>query len=130
MCAYPRGVGTLDARSRSVGSAFIAAALVWVVLSLALPRTDVSSVVRDPAGIRLGPMAALAVVASDRPTTSVGVRRGELPDVIPAVVSAAAGTRSALLWLIGDVRFPVSSITTSRLTTGLVRRGPPLSFRT
>ncbi len=75
-------------------------------------------------------MTVLAAIASDRPTTSLDAGRSDHPDVIPALVSAEAGTRSALLWLIGDVRIPVASIATSRLASGLVRRGPPFSFDT
>jgi hypothetical protein len=102
--------------------------LVWSVVSLTLPRTDVESFVLDPAGARIGPMAVLAAIASDRPTTSLDTGRSGHPDVIPAVLSTEAGTRSALVWATWDVRVPVSSLATSRLTAGVSRRGPPSPF--
>jgi hypothetical protein len=111
--AYPHHVGTLDARPRSAITALIGAFVVWSVVSLMLPRTDMRSFVQDPAGARFGPLIVLSAIASDRPTTSLD-----------------AGTRSALMWLIGDVRFPASSIAISRLAAGLVRRGPPPSLPT
>lgn len=127
MSAYPRHVGTLDVRPRSAVTALIGVFVVWSVVSLMLPRTDMGSFTQDPAGARIGPMIVLSAIASDRPTTSLDAGRSPHPDAIPAVISAAAGTRSALLWLIGNVRFPASLIAMSRLATGLVRRGPPSS---
>jgi hypothetical protein len=124
--AYPRRVETLDARARSAFTALIGVVLVWAVASLTLPRTDLGSIARDPDGAWTGPITALEAIASDRPTAAFDARRSEHPDAIPAVISAEAGTRSALLWVIGDERFPPSSIATSRLADGVVRRGPPL----
>jgi hypothetical protein len=126
--AYPQGVGTLDARPRSAVTTLIGVVLVWSIASLTLPRSDVGSFAEDPVGARLGPMTELVAITSDRPTTTLDARRSEHPDAIPAVVSAEVGTRSALLWLFGDVRFPASSIATSRLAVVVLRRGPPFSF--
>ena len=126
--AYAHLVGTLDARPRSAVTALVGVVLVWSVVSLTLPRTDVESFVLDLAGARIGPMAVLAAIASDRPTTSLDTGRSQHPDVIPAVLSLEAGTRSALLWATWDVRVPVSSIATSRLAAGVSRRGPPPPF--
>jgi hypothetical protein len=129
--AYPQDVGTLDARPRSAVTTLIGVILVWSVVSLTLlPRTHVGSFAEDPIGAKLGPLTVLVAIASDRPTTTLDARRSERPDAIPAVVSAEAGTRSALLSQFGDVRFPASSIATSRLAAVVVRRGPPLSFAT
>jgi hypothetical protein len=127
--AYPQGVGTLDARPRSAVTTLIGVVLVCSVALLPLPRTDVGSFAEDPVGAILGPMSVLVAIASDWPTT-LETRRSEHPDAIPAVVSAEAGTRSALLWLFGDVRFPASSIATLRLAAVVVRRGPPFSSPT
>jgi hypothetical protein len=127
--AYPHDVEALDPPRNAV-TAFIGVVLVWSVVSLTLPRTDGKSFAQDPAGARIGPMTALVAIASDRPTTPLDARRSEHPDAIPALLSAEAGTRSALLWLIGDVRFPASLIATSRLAADVVRRGPPFSFPT
>ena len=102
--------------------------VVWSVVACTLPRTDAESLQSGHVGARLDPIRALVAIASDRPTTSFDVNRSERPDVIPAVIAADAGTRSALLWVIGDVRFPASSITTSRIVDSVVRRGPPLSI--
>jgi hypothetical protein len=128
--AYAHRVGTLDARQRSAVTALIGVVLVWSVASLTLPRTDLGSLAADPVGARIGPMTMLAAIASDRPATTFGARRSEHLDAIPAVLSAEAGTRSALRWLIGDVRFPASLIAISRLASGVARRGPPFSFAT
>jgi hypothetical protein len=128
--AYAHRVGTLDARQRSAVTALIGVVLVWSVASLVLPRTDLGSLAADPVGARIGPMSILAAIASDRPATTLDAPRSEHPDAIPAVLSAEAGTRSALQWLIGDVRFPASLIATSRLASGMGRRGPPFSFAT
>jgi len=125
--AYPRHMGTIDVRRRSAVTALIGVFVVWTVVSLMLPRTDVGSFAQDPAGARIGPLTVLSAIASDRPTTSVDAARSEHPDAIPAVISAAAGTRSAFLWLIGNVRYPVSLIAMSRLAAGVLRRGPPSS---
>lgn len=125
---YPRRVGTLDVRSRRAITVVIGVVLVWSVASLTLPRPDAGSFTGDPFGARIVPKTTLAAIASDRPTTSLDARRSEYLDVIPAVVSTEAGTRSALLWEIGDGRVLASSIATSPLATGLVRRGPPFSF--
>lgn len=118
-------MGTLDARSRSAVNAIIGVILVWAVASLTLPSADLRSFTLDPVGARIGPMASLDAIASDRPTTSLDVRRSDRPDVIPAVASAAAGTRAALSWVMRDVRFPTSLMATSPLRTGMARRGPP-----
>jgi hypothetical protein len=123
-------VGTLEVRPRSAVVAVIAVVVVWSVASLMVPRTDVGPSASDPVGARIGPMSVLAAIASDRPTMTLDAGRSEHPDTIPAVVSAEAGTRSALLWLIGDVRFPASLIATSRLAADVVRRGPPFFFAT
>ena len=105
----------------------IGAVLVWSVVSLMLPRTDASWIAPDPIGVRIEPMTALTAIASDRPTTTFGVPRAEHPDAIPAVVSAAAGTRSALIQPNGDVRSPTSSFARARLAARVNRRGPPFS---
>jgi hypothetical protein len=128
--AYPHGVEVLDARPRNAMTVLIGILLVWSVVSLTLPRTDVDAFAQDPVGVRIGPMIALVAIASDRPTARLDARQSEHPDAIPALLWAEAGTRSALLWLIGDVRFPASLIATSRLAADVVRRGPPLSFAT
>jgi hypothetical protein len=120
----------IDARPRSAVAALISVVLVWSIVSLTLPRTDMRSFAQDPVGAWIGPTTVLATIASDRPTPTLDARRNEHPDVIPAIVSAEADTRSALLWLIGDVRLPTSLLTTLRLAAGLVRRGPPFSFAT
>jgi hypothetical protein len=119
-------VGTLDVRSRTAVNAVIGVLLVWAVASLTLPSADLRSFVFDPIGARIGPMTSLEAVASDRPTTSLDVRRNDRPDVIPAVVSAEAGTRAALLWVMRDVRFPTSLMAASPLAAGVTHRGPPL----
>ena len=119
-------VGTLDARSRSAVNAIIGVLLVWAVASLMLPAADLRSFTFDPVGARIGPMASLEAVASDRPTASLDLRRSDRPVAIPAVVSADAGTRAALLSVMRDVRFPTSLMAMSPLATGVVRRGPPL----
>ena len=119
-------VGTLDARSRSAVNAIIGVLLVWAVASLMLPAADLRSFTFDPVGARIGPMASLEAVASDRPTASLDLRRSDHPVAIPAVVSADAGTRAALLSVMRDVRFPTSLMAMSPLATGVVRRGPPL----
>ena len=118
-------VGTLDARSRSAVNAIIGVLLVWAVASLMLPAADLRSFTFDPVGARIGPMASLEAVASDRPTASLDLRRSDHPVAIPAVVSADAGTRAALLSVMRDVRFPTSLMAMSPLATGVVRRGPP-----
>jgi hypothetical protein len=123
-------VGTLDARSRSAVNAIIGVLLVWAVASLMLPAADLRSFTFDPVGARIGPMASLEAVASDRPTASLDLRRSDHPVAIPAVVSADAGTRAALLSVMRDVRFPTSLMAMSPLATGVVRRGPPLPFGT
>jgi hypothetical protein len=122
-------VGTLDASPRSAVTTLIGVVLVWSVALLMLPRADLGSFAEDPVGARLGPMAVVVAIASDRPTT-LDARRSEHADAIPAIVSVEAGTRSALLWLFGDARFPASLIATSRLAAVVVRRGPPFSFPT
>ena len=99
---------------------------MWAVASLVLPAADLRSITFDPVGARIGPMASLDAIASDRPTRSLDVRRNDHPDAIPAVVSAEAGTRAALLWVMRDVRFPASLMAMSPLATGVGRRGPPL----
>lgn len=119
-------VGTLDTRSRSAVNAIIGVLLVWAVASLMLPAADLRSFTFDPVGARIGPMASLEAVASDRPTASLDLRRSDHPVAIPAVVSADAGTRAALLSVMRDVRFPTSLMAMSPLATGVVRRGPPL----
>ena len=119
-------VGTLDARSRSAVNAIIGVLLVWAVASLMLPAADLRSFTFDPVGARIGPMASLEAIASDRPTASLDLRRSDHPVAIPAVVSADAGTRAALLSVMRDVRFPTSLMAMSPLATGVVRRGPPL----
>jgi hypothetical protein len=91
-----------------------------------LPAADLRSFTFDPVGARIGPMASLEAVASDRPTASLDLRRSDHPVAIPAVVSADAGTRAALLSVMRDVRFPTSLMAMSPLATGVVRRGPPL----
>ena len=101
--------------------------MVWSVAWLTLSGT-VGSFAPDPVGARIGPMTMLATIASNRPTASLDARRSEHPEVVPALLLADAGTRSSLLWRIGDVSFPASSIATSRLASDVVRRGPPLSF--
>jgi hypothetical protein len=118
-------VGTLDARSRNAVNAIIGVLLVWAVASLMLPAADLRSFTFDPVGARIGPMASLEAVASDRPTASLDLRRSDHPVAIPAVVSADAGTRAALLSVMRDVRFPTSLMAMSPLATGVVRRGPP-----
>lgn len=127
--AYPRGVEAIDASPRDAVTVLIGLVLVWSVASLTLPRTDVGSFASDPEGVRIGPMTMLVAIASDRPAT-VLAQLDEHPDAVPALLSAKAGTRSALLWLIGDVRFPASLIATSRIAGDVVRRGPPFSFTT
>ena len=117
---------TLDGRSRGTVNVIIGVLLVWAVATLVLPSADLRSFAFDPVGARIGPMTSLEAVASDRPTTSVDVRRNDRPDVIPAIVSAEAGTRAALLWVIRDVRFPTSLMATSPLAAGVTHRGPPL----
>ena len=119
-------VGTLDARSRSAVDLIVGVLLVWAVASLTLPSADIHAFTFDPVGARIGPMAALDAIASDRPTTSLDVRRSDRLDVIPAVASAEAGTRAALMRVMRDVRFPTSLMATSPLGTGVTRRGPPL----
>ena len=128
MNAYPHRVEAIDARPRSAVTALISVVLVWSVVSLTLAATDVGSLVRGPAGARVGPMTSLVAIASDRPTTTFDAGYNGHPDAIPAVVSAEAVTRSALHPLIGDVRFPASSIATSRIATAVARRGPPPSI--
>jgi hypothetical protein len=123
-------VGTLDVRSRGAVNAIIGVLLVWAVASLLLPAADLRSITYDPIGARIGPMASLDAIASDRPTRSLDVRRNDHPDAIPAVVSAEADTRAALLWVTRDVRFPASLMATSPLATGVGRRGPPLPSNT
>ena len=118
-------VGTLDVRSRAAVNAIIGVLLAWAVASLVLPAADLRSITFDPAGARIGPMTSLDAIASDRPTRSIDLRRNDRPDAIPAVLSAEAGTRAALLWVMGDVRFPASLVSTSPLATGVSRRGPP-----
>ena len=101
-------MGTLDVRSRSAVNTIIGVLLVWAVASLMLPTADLRSFTFDPVGARIGPMASLE---ASRPTvprrrsTSGGVTH---PVAIPAVVSADAGTRAALLSVMRDVRFPAS----------------------
>jgi hypothetical protein len=119
-------VGTLDVRSRGAINVIIGVLLVWAVASLTLPSADLRSFTFDPVGARIGPMTSLEAVASDRPTTSRDIRRNDRPDVIPAVLSAEAGTRAALLWVMRDVRFPMSLMATSPLAAGVTHRGPPL----
>jgi hypothetical protein len=121
-------VETLDVRPRSAVTALVGVVLAWSVVSLTLPRTDVGSFVEDLAGARIGPMTLLVAIASDRPTAPLDAARTEHPDVIPAVLSTDAGTRTALLWAIGVLGVPVSSIATSRLAAGVSRRGPPSPF--
>jgi hypothetical protein len=123
-------VRTLDAQPRSVVIALTLVVLVWANASLALPQTDAGFSARAPVDVRIAPMTVLAAIASDRPATTPAVRRSGHPDAIPAVISVEAGTRSALMQLTDDVPLPASSIATSRLAHGLVRRGPPLSFAT
>ena len=79
---------------------------------------------------RIRPMTVLATIVSDLPIMTFDARRNPYPETIPAALAAEAGTRSALLWLIGDMRFPASLIASSRLAADLVRRGPPFSFTT
>ena len=124
--AYPHLVGTLDARSRSAVDAIIGVLLVWAVASLALPTADLRSFTFDPVGVRIGPLTLLAAIASDRPAASLDVRRDDHPEAIPAVVSAEAGTRAALSWVIRGMRFLASPMVRAPMATGLVRRGPPL----
>jgi hypothetical protein len=119
-------VGTLDVRSRSTVNAIIGVLLVWTVASLVLPAADRRSVTFDPVGARIGPMASLDAITSDRPTRSLDVRRNERPEAIPAILPAEAGMRAALLWVMRDVRFPASLMSMSPLATGVGRRGPPL----
>ena len=118
-------MGTLDVRSRGAVNAIIGVLLVWAVATLVLPAADLRSVTFDPAGARIGPLALLDAVASDRPTKTLDVRRNDRPDAIPAVLSAEAGTRAALLWTMRDVSFPASLMSVSPLATGVGRRGPP-----
>jgi hypothetical protein len=101
--------------------------LVWSVVALMLPRTDADRIAPDPIGARIEPMTALTAIASDRPTTTLDVRRAEHPDAIPAIVSATAGTRSALVRPNGDVRSPMTSIARARFAAQVTRRGPPFS---
>jgi hypothetical protein len=117
-------VGTLD-RSRGTVNAIIGVLLVWAVATLMLPAADLRSFTFDPVGARVGPMASLEAIASDRPTMSLDLRRSDHPVAIPALVSADAGTRAALQWVMRDVRFPTSLMAKSPLATGVARRGPP-----
>ena len=118
-------MGTLDVRSRGAVNAIIGVLLVWAVASLVLASADLRSITFDPVGARIGPMASLDAIASDRPTRSLDLRRNHHPDAIPAVVSVEAVTRAALLWVMRDVRFPASLMARSPLATGMGRRGPP-----
>jgi hypothetical protein len=121
-------VGTLEARSRNAVTALIGVVLVWSLASLTLPRADIGSLARGPADTAwVGSITDLAAIASDRPTTTLDARRSEHPHVIPSVLSAEAMTRSALLWLTGDVRFPASLIALSLIAAGVLRRGPPFA---
>jgi hypothetical protein len=123
-------VDTQGSLSKSAVTMVIGVVLVWSLASLTLTQTDLGAFARDPVGARIGPMTVLEAIASDRPMTTFDARPSEHPDALPAVVSADAGTRSALLWVIGDVRLPASFIATSRLASGIARRGPPFSFVT
>ena len=125
--AYPFSVEACDARPRNVGTALMGVVLVWSVVALMLPRTDADRIAPDPIGARIEPMTALTAIASDRPTTTLDVRRAEHPDAIPAIVSATAGTRSALVRPNGDVRSPMTSIARARFAAQVTRRGPPFS---
>ena len=118
-------MGTLNARSRSAVNAIIGVLLVWAVASLTLPSADLRSFTFDLGDARIGPMVSLDAIASDRPTTSLDLRRHDRPDAVPAVVSHEAGTRAALLWVMRDVRFPTSLMAMSPLAIGVARRGPP-----
>ena len=118
-------MGTLDVRSRGAVNAIIGVLLVWAVASLVLPAADLRSITFDPVGARIGPMASLDAIASDRPTRSLDLRRNHHPDAIPALVSVDALTRAALLWVMRDVHFPASLMARSPLSTGVGRRGPP-----
>jgi hypothetical protein len=108
----------------------IGVVLMWSVVSCTLPRAGAGSSLSDPVGARLDPIGVLVAIASDRPTRSFDIKQSEHPDVIPSVIAAEAGTRSALLGEAGDVRFPPSSIATWRLIDSVVRRGPPRTFAT
>lgn len=127
---YAHRVETIDARPRCTVIVLISLVLVWALASFALPRIDVGAASANLVGERIGPMTDLVAIASDRPTTTIDDRRSEHLDSIPALVSAETVTRSALKWLIGDMRFPSSLIATSRLAAELVRRGPPFSLST
>ena len=119
-------MGTLDVRSRSAVNAIIGVLLVWAIATMVLPTADLRTITFDPIGARIGPMASLDAIASDRPTRSLDIRRNDRSDAIPAILSAEAGTRAALLWVMRDVRFPASRMAVSPLATGVGRRGPPL----
>ena len=119
-------MGTLEARPRNAVTALIGVLLVWSVAALTLPRADIGSISRGQVDTAwIGPIADLPAIASDRPTTTLDVRRSEQPHMIPAILSAEAVTRAALLWLTGNVRFPASLIATSRISADVLRRGPP-----
>ena len=123
-------MGTLDARpSHKAAIAVVILASVWTVSS-ALPWTDPGSPVWGRVDDHIAPLAVLAAIASDRPEETVDPRRDEHHGAVPAVVSLEAVTRSALIQLIRAVSLPASLIGISRLASGLVRRGPPLSFAT
>ena len=123
-------MGTLDVRSRSAVNAILGLLIVWAVASLTLPAADLGSITLDPVGARIGPMASLDAIASDRPARSLDIRRNDRPEAIPAVVSAEAHTRAALLWVMRDVHFPASLMAMSPLAVGVGRRGPPRSPHT
>jgi hypothetical protein len=124
--AYPRRVGTLEARPRSAVVALIGMVLVWSVVLLTLPRADGGSFTGSPEAARIGPLAQLAAIASDRPTTTIDAKGNARPRAIPAMVSTEAGTRAALLFVMEDLNSSASLLSTVPLGSGLVRRGPPL----
>ena len=118
----------LDPLGRRAVTALIVLASVVAVASLMLPNTDPGWFTRDPVGARFDPNTTLDAVASDRPTTALEAGRRGYPNTSTGVVESNVGSRFALPRLAEDVFFPASLIAASGLASGLVGRGPPLSF--
>jgi hypothetical protein len=107
----------------------VCAGIAWLLIGWMIGPTDAGHpLVRDAAPASIEAADILAVVVSDRPTTSTRYGRSTHLRSLPGLVDTASGT--ALPGMsITDVGFPPSLISVGPLSFGLARRGPPPAIR-
>jgi hypothetical protein len=102
--------------------------VAWLLVGLVTDPTDAGHrLFRDPAVASIETADMLALIVSDRPTTTTRHERGNHLRSLPAMVDADADTASPVV-LTGDGGFPASPLTVGPLSFGLARRGPPATI--